>query len=408
MQVARTLAKKKAVEVTLIDKKNHHTFQPLLYQVATTVLSPNEIAFPLRRVFSRADHVDIIMAEVDDLNLDERKVLLLGARSLSYDYLVVAAGSRHSYFGHNEWEKHAPGLKTVEDAIGIRHRILVAFEKAESKARLERQDKPKPLHFAVIGGGPTGVELAGAMRDIATKALARDFNFIDPQQTQVTLYEGARSILGAFPQKLSRKAEAQLWELGVRVRKETLVTDVQSGRIKAGGEWVEHEVILWATGVSVSPLAKKLGVATDRAGRVPVGKDLSLPGRPEVFVVGDMAALKDENGQVVPALASAAMQEGVFVAKAILRERAGRERGSFRYKDYGSMATIGRHRAVALIGRLQLSGATAWLMWALVHVLMLIGFRSRMAVFFEWTWAYFTRERSARLIMDYRSDTMEE
>ncbi|MFY9553157.1 MAG: NAD(P)/FAD-dependent oxidoreductase [Blastocatellia bacterium] len=386
----------KPVAVTLVDRKNHHTFQPLLYQVATTVLSPGSIAEPLRRILHRARNVEVIMGQVTGFDLVARRVNLKDGAELSYDYLVVAAGARHAYFGHDEWERDAPGLKTIEDALEIRRRILLAFELAEREAYLT--GRHAPLHFAVIGGGPTGVELAGAIADIATRALAQDFKAVDTTKSHITVYEGAARLLGMYPESLSRKAERQLQELGVEVRTKSFVTAVEPGRIKVGDEWVPVSVALWATGVAAAPLGKQLGAPTDNAGRVLVEPDLSIKAHPEIFVIGDMSTLKDADGTLVPALGAAATQEGTATAKNILRELSGRDRVSFRYKDRGSMATIGRHRAVAMIGGLRLSGFIAWIMWAFVHILLLISFRNRLAVFREWTWAYFTRERSARLI----------
>ena len=390
LYAARTLAGK-PVAVTLIDRKNHHTFQPLLYQVATTVLSPGDITEPLRRILHRAPNVKVIMGEVTGFDVCARRVKLAGGAEVAYDYLIVAAGARHAYFGHDAWEQIAPGLKTVEDALDIRRRILLAFERAEREAYLTGDHTP--LHFAIIGGGPTGVELAGAIADIATHALAHDFKLVDTTQARITVYEGSPRILGMYPEELSHKAQRQLEELGVVVRTNSLVTAVEPGRIRVGDEWVAVSVALWATGMAASPLAKALDAPLDRAGRVLVEPDLSLPGHPEVFVIGDMAFLKDETGRVVPALGAAAMQEGGVVAENILRELRGEARVPFRYRDRGSMATIGRRRAVAEIGRWRLSGTVAWLLWALVHIFLLIGFRSRLAVFSEWVWAYFTRER---------------
>jgi NADH dehydrogenase len=397
LYVAKRLANK-PVEVTLVDRKNHHTFQPLLYQVATAVLSPGEIASPLRRILHRARNVEVLLGEVVGFDLAARRVKLKDGAELAYDYLIVAAGARHSYFGHEDWAADAPGLKTVEDALEIRRRVLLAFEHAEREAYLT--GKHQPLSFAVIGGGPTGVELAGAIADIARRAMATDFKAIDTTQARVTVFEGTPHILGVYPEELSLKARRQLEELGVEVRTNSLVSAVEPGRIKVGEEWIPASVTLWATGVAASPLGKALGAPTDRAGRVMVEPDLSLPGHPNVFVLGDMASLKDTNGTVVPGLGAAATQEGKDTAANIARDLRGEKRVPFRYKDKGSMATIGRNRAVAQIGKLQFSGLIAWLLWAFVHVFLLIGFRNRLMTMREWMWAYFTRERSARLITD--------
>jgi NADH dehydrogenase len=398
LYTAKRLAGKR-VDVTLVDRKNHHTFQPLLYQVATAMLSPGEIAAPLRRILHRAPNIEVILGTVTGFDLDARRVKLSDGAELAYDYLVLAAGARHSYFGHDEWERDAPGLKTLEDAIEIRRRVLLAFELAERDAYLKGTHEP--VTFAIIGGGPTGVEIAGAIADIARRAMAKDFKAIDASQARVTIYEGSPDVLNMYPDELSHKAQRQLEELGVEVRTHTKVTAVEPGRIKVGEEWLKADVAVWATGVAASPLGRELGAPVDKAGRVLVEPDLSLPAHPEVFVIGDMASLKDATtGKPVPGLGAAATQGGATAAENILRSLGGKERMPFKYKDRGSMATIGRNRAVAEFGNWQLSGYPAWLMWALVHVFLLIGFRSRLAVMREWAWAYFTRERSARLITD--------
>jgi len=402
LYAAKALAGKR-VEVTLVDRKNHHTFQPLLYQVATGVLSPGEIASPLRRILHRGRNTEVILGEVEGFDMEARRVKLAGGAELPYDYLIVAAGARHSYFGHEEWAADAPGLKTVEDALEIRRRVLLAFEHAEREAILT--GKHQPLVFAVIGGGPTGVELAGAIADIARRAMAQDFKAIDTASARVILFEGAPHILGVYPEALSLKGERQLRELGVEVRTNSLVSAVEDGRIKVGEEWIAASVTLWATGVAASPLGKALGAPVDRAGRVLVEPDLSIPGHPNVFALGDMAFLKDADGQIVPGLGAAATQQGKDTAANILRDLRGEARVPFRYRDKGSMATIGRNRAVALIGKLQFSGLVAWSLWAFVHVFLLIGFRNRLMTMSEWIWAYFTRERSARLITDLTDPT---
>jgi NADH dehydrogenase len=384
------------VDITLVDRKNHHTFQPLLYQVATSVLSPGEIAQPLRRILNRVPNVEVILGEVSGFDLTCRRVKLKDGAALPYDYLVVAAGARHSYFGHDEWQQDAPGLKTIEDSLDIRRRILLAFELAEREAHVS--GIRDPLHFAVVGGGPTGVELAGAIADIATRALARDFKEMDTTRTRITIYEGSSRILSTYPDDLSRKAERQLAELGVEVRLNSMVTSIEPGRIKVGEEWIPVSVALWATGIAASSLGKELDARVDNAGRVLVAPDLSVPGHPEIFVIGDMAMLIDADGKHVPALGAAATQEGKACAGNILRDLRGEERVPFRYKDRGTLATIGRHRAVAMIGNKHVSGFLAWIIWAFVHIFLLIGFRNRLAVFSEWIWAYFTHERSARLI----------
>jgi NADH dehydrogenase len=399
LYAAKALANK-AVEVTLIDRKNHHTFQPLLYQVALAVLSPAEIAASLRHILRNARNVQTIMGEVTGFDIAARRVELGDGALLDYDYLIVAAGARHAYFGHDEWETEAPGLKTIEDAVEIRRRLLLAFEKAEREALLT--GRHEPLTFAVIGGGPTGVELAGAIADLARLGLAKDFKAIDTTKARVRLYEGAARILGAFSEESSRRAERQLKELGVEVLTGSMVTAVEAGRIKVGGEWVATDLSLWASGVAASPLGKELGAKTDRAGRVLIEQDLSLPGHREVFVIGDMSALTDVNGTPVPGLAAAAMQQGKASAENILRDLRGEKRLPFKYQNRGTMATIGHNRAVAEFGKKRFTGWVAWLLWSVVHVFLLIGFRNRLSVMRQWIWAYLTRTGSSPLITEYQ------
>jgi NADH dehydrogenase len=386
----------KAVDVTLVDRKNHHVFQPLLYQVATAVLSPGEIAQPIRRILHNAKNIEVILGEVTDFDVAGNVVILGDGSRVPYDYLIVAAGARHSYFGHDAWETAAPGLKTVEDALEMRRRILLAFELAEREAYLDHT--MKPLTFVVVGGGPTGVELAGAIGDIARMALKNDFKAIDTTKARVILFEGADRILGAFPPELSASGKRQLESIGVEVRLNSFVTDIEPGRVKVGEEWINCDVVLWATGVAASSLGSKLGAETDKAGRVFVNPDLSLPNSPNVFVIGDMASLKQENGEPVPGLGAAAQQEGTRAAKNILSDIANKSRANFSYWDKGTMATIGRSKAIVDLRGLKVSGFIAWLIWLFLHVLLLIGFRNRLAVLVDWAWAYLTRERSARLI----------
>lgn len=386
----------KPVSVTLIDRKNHHVFQPLLYQVATSVLSPGEIAQPLRRILHDAKNVEVLLGEVIDFDNANKTVKLEDGSTVGYDYLIVAAGARHSYFGHDDWETSAPGLKTLEDAVEIRRRVLLAFELAEREAYLKGEHRP--LSFVVVGGGPTGVELAGAIADIARQALAKDFKKIDTKKTKVTLFEGSDRVLGTFSPDLTESAKKQLESLGVEVRLNSFVTDIAPGKVKVGDDWIECDVVLWATGVAASPLGKKLGVETDKAGRVFVEPDLSLKDHKNIFVIGDMASLKQEDGTPVPGVSPAAMQMGTATAKNILGELKGKERKLFKYVDKGTMATIGRSKAIAHVFGLKLKGFIAWMFWLFLHVFFLIGFRNRFAVMFEWFWAYLTRERSARLI----------
>ena len=389
-----------SVEVMLIDRKNHHTFQPLLYQVALAMLSPAEIASSLRHILRHAHNVITILGKVTGFDTAARRVKFTIGAELDYDYLIVAAGARHAYFGHDEWAGEAPGLKTIEDAVEIRNRLLLAFEKAEREALLTGMQKP--LTFAVIGGGPTGVELAGSIADLARLALAKDFKAIDTTKARVRLFEGAARILKAFSEESSRRAEYQLKELGVEVSTDSLVTAVEPGRIKVQDEWITSDVTLWASGVAASPLGRELGVETDREGRVLIKQDLSVPRHQEVFVIGDMSVLTDVNGTRVPGLAAAAMQQGKAAAENILRDLRGEQRLPFSYNDRGTMSTIGHHRAVAEFGNKKFSGWIAWLLWSVVHVFLLIGFRSRTTVMRQWIWTYVTRAGSSPLITEYQ------
>jgi len=393
LQAAKALGNK-PVDVMLIDRKNHHTFQPLLYQVATAVLSPGEIASPIRRILHKYKNIEVLLGEVTDFDLKNQKVKMGDGTEIAYDYLIVAAGARHSYFGR-EWETHAPGLKTVEDALEIRRRVLLAFELAEREAYLE--GKHKPLNFVVVGGGATGVELAGAIAGIARQALAKDFRAIDTTKAHVTLYEGADRILGTFDKDLSQSAQDQLEEIGVEVKLNSLVTEIESGRIKVGDEWVDCDVVLWATGVAASHLGRELGAETDKAGRVFVGPDLTVPAARNVFVIGDMVSLEIDN-KPVPGVAPAAMQMADQTAANILGDLRAQPYKNFKYNDQGSMATIGRSKAIVDLHGWKFTGFLAWLMWLFVHIISLIGFKNRIYVLSEWFWAYLTRERSARLI----------
>ena len=386
------------VQVTVIDRKNHHTFQPLLYQVATAGLSPGEIAAPIRNILRSHTNTEVLMSEVTGFDLEQRKVIT-GDGKVPYDYLILAAGARHSYFGHDDWEVLAPGLKTIEDALEIRRRVLLAFELAERQAAAG--EAATPLNFVVVGGGPTGVELAGTLAEISRHALAHEFRSIDPARTHIVLIEGGPRVLPTYAEDLSHSAEEQLKELGVEVRTSTMVTKVEAGAVDIGKTRLSATVVLWAAGVAASPLGRKLGVAVDRAGRVPVLPDLSLPDHPEVFVIGDLAEVKDEQGRMLPGVAPVAIQQGRFVARLIREEVETTSRGtraSFHYWDKGSLATIGRAAAVAQFGRLHISGYIAWLSWLFVHIFFLIGFRNRLLVFIQWAWSYVTYERSARLI----------
>jgi NADH:ubiquinone reductase (H+-translocating) len=382
------------VHVTVVDRTNHHLFQPLLYQVAMAGLSPAEIAAPIRGVLSQDENTDVMLAEVVDFDLARKKVLLVDGE-LAYEWLIVAAGARTSYFGHAQWERVAPGLKTVEDATEIRRRVLTTYELAEREADAAR--RRELLTFVVVGAGPTGVELAGALAELARTVLARDFRAIKPHGARVVLVEGGERVLPAMPPDLSRRAREQLEELGVEVRLDARVSDVDEHGVTLGGERVLAATTVWAAGVAPSPLAEKLGAPRDRQGRVVVGRDLSLPAHPEVFVLGDMARV-EQDGQPLPGLSPVAMQQGRYVARAIALDIGGEPREPFRYRDKGSMATIGRSRAVAESGRLHLSGLIAWLAWLFVHVFYLIGFRNRTVVLFTWAWSYLTYRRGARII----------
>jgi NADH:ubiquinone reductase (H+-translocating) len=396
------------VSITVIDRKNHHTFQPLLYQVATAGLSPGEIAAPIRSILSRNKNVEVLMAEVTGFDLERRVVQTSAeneAQEVPYDSLIVAAGASHAYFGHDEWQALAPGLKTIEDALEIRRRVLLAFELDERRASADENHDPlthEPLNFVVVGGGPTGVELAGTLAEICRHALAHDFRAIDPRRARIHLVEGGPHVLPAYPEDLSRSALKQLQRLGVEVLTSTMVTKIEPGVIYMGDTKMNAAVILWAAGVAASPLGKKLGVPIDRAGRVLVNPDLSLPDHPEVFVIGDLAALKDASGKLLPGVAPVAILEGRYVAKLIRREiregKAAAPRPPFHYFDKGSLATIGRSAAIAQFGRIHISGFIAWLAWLFVHILFLIGFQNRVLVFIQWAWSYFTYERGARLI----------
>jgi len=396
LNAALSLAKlKDAVQVTVIDRKNHHTFQPLLYQVATAGLSPGEIAAPIRWILGGRSNVEVLMEEVSGVDPD-RRVVQIASREVPYDYLIVAAGASHAYFGHDEWEPLAPGLKTIEDALEIRRRVLLAFELAERQAVETGQQTE--LNFVVVGGGPTGVELAGTLAEISHHVLAHEFRKIDPATTHIILLEGGPRVLPAYSEDLSQSAKEQLQQLGVDVRISTMVTGVESGAIRVGETRLLAAVVLWAAGVAASPLGKKLGAPVDRAGRVLVQPDLSLPGHPEVFVIGDLAALKDADGKMLPGVAPVAIQEGEFVARTIARELKGKPRKNFHYFDKGSLATIGRAAAVAQFGKIHISGFLAWLSWLFIHIFFLIGFRNRIIVLIQWAWSYFTYERGARLI----------
>lgn len=402
LNAARALGKA-PVQVTVVDRKNFHTFQPLLYQVATAGLSPGEIAAPIRSILGPYKNIEVLMGEVTGFDLDQR-IVFTSDSQIPYDYLIVAAGAGHSYFGHDDWEAFAPGLKTIEDALEIRRRVLLAFELSERQAA--SGETAAPLNFVVVGGGPTGVELAGTLAEISRHALQHEFRSIDPARTHILLIEAGPRVLPTYAEDLSRSAEEQLKHLGVEVSTSTTVTKVEAGAVDVGQARFPATVVLWAAGVAASPLGKKLSPNVDRAGRVPVQPDLSIPGHPEVFVIGDLATLKDKQGKLLPGVAPVAMQQGNFVAKLIrdeVEKSGGRigapsSRPTFHYWDKGSLATIGRAAAVAQFGKIHISGFIAWLSWLFIHILFLIGFRNRLLVFIQWAWSYVTYERGARLI----------
>jgi len=387
--------RKAPVAITLIDRCNHHLFQPLLYQVATAGLAAPSIAAPLRHILRDQDNVTVLMGEVQRIDPDARTVMLQD-RVLPYDYLLVASGATHAYFGRNEWERFAPGLKTLDDAFVIRRRILAAFERAE--AATDIADRNACLTFAVIGAGPTGVELAGTLAEIARHTLKHEFRNIDPRKSRVLLIEAGPRVLATFDETLSNKARAQLEKLGVEVRTGAPVTNIGDGFLQFGAERVAARTILWAAGVAASSLGRQLGAEFDRAGRVRVAADLSLHLRPEVFVAGDLACI-EQDGKPVPAVAPAAKQMGAQVARNILARIAGTPTEPFHYRDFGALATIGRHSAIAQLPNLRFSGLLAWWFWLTLHIYFLIGFRSRLIVLINWAWAYFTYARGARIIL---------
>ncbi len=397
LNLAKALGGKR-VRVTLVDRANHHLFQPLLYQVATAGLSPAEIAAPIRSILHDEDNVSVLLAEATGVDLDAKELHLDGSSSapLAFDFLVVAVGAVTSYFGHDEWTRHAPGLKNLEDAIDIRRRVLLAFERAEREADPIRQREL--LTFTVIGGGPTGVELAGAIVELSKFVLAKDFRTIDPTRTRVVLVEAGPRVLAGFDAKLSQKALDQLNDLGVEVLLGKRVTKIDEHGVELGDERIVSSTVIWGAGVRGNPFLTTLGAPLDSQGRVVVKDDCSIPEHPRVFVIGDAAAFVDEDGKTLPGLSPVAMQEGRAVAKSILATIDGRRRSRFRYVDKGSMATIGRSRAVAQAGLFRMSGLLAWLAWLVVHIWYLIGFRSRLVVLLTWAWSYVTYKRGARLI----------
>lgn len=396
LNAAKVLARDPRVFLTIIDMKNHHLFQPLLYQVAMAELNTADIAFPIRGFFRHRRNVEVILAEALQIDLQEKTVhTTVGA--FSYDYLLLAAGSRHTYYGYPEWEEFAPGLKTLEQAAEIRRRVLLAFELAELSQNAD--ERTRHLTFVIVGGGPTGVELAGAIGEMANVILPKEYRHVDTGSAKILLLEGGSEILNSFAPSLIRRAHRDLQALGVEVRTGTFASALGPAGIRTGDEWIPASTVLWAAGVAPSPLGKQLGVPTDKAGRVSVAEDLSLPGHREVFVAGDLASV-EQHGAMLPGVAPVALQQGVFIGKTIRGELSGGARGTFVYSDKGSMATIGHNKAIAQIGKLRLVGYPAWLAWVFVHIYYLSGFKNRVFVLMQWAWAYFTRRRSMRIIIE--------
>jgi NADH dehydrogenase len=379
----------------VVDRRNHHLFQPLLYQVATATLSPGDIAYPIRSILRRQTNTTVLLDEAVEIDPGSRSVRFRQEGEVPYDFLIVATGATHAYFGHPEWEQYAPGLKTLEDALEIRRRILLAFERAEREPDADR--RRVLMTFALVGGGPTGAELAGAIAEISHRVLVGEFREINPREARIVLLEAGPRILPGFAEPLSERARRDLTDLGVEVRTQAPVTSVGPGFVQIGSERLEAGTVLWAAGVSASPIARSLGVPLDRTGRVAVEPDLSVPGHPEIFVVGDLAVMI-QDGNPLPGVAQVAIQQGRAAAGNVRRKISGQPTLPFRYRDRGSLAVLGRSEAVADLGRVRLVGFPAWLFWCFVHILYLIGFRNRFVVLFEWAWAYFSFERSARLI----------
>ncbi len=398
LQAARALRKAPA-QVIVIDRRNHHLFQPLLYQVATADLSPADISIPIRAALRRQRNTEVLLAEVTGVDVEGRRVLI-GERSVSYDYLVLATGAQHSYFGHDDWAPYAPGLKSNTDATAIRREILLAFEAAEIETNPEKRQAL--LTFVIVGGGPTGVELAGAIAGLARKSIVRDFRHIDSSAARILLVEAGPRLLAAFPETLARKAQRELERDGVEVLTNAPVEQVDADGVVIAGKRVAAQTVIWAAGVKASPAGKWLGAETDRAGRIIVGPDLTVPGHPEIFVLGDTASAA-QDGKPLPGVAPVAMQQGRYVAKVIRRRLAGKkEIKPFHYRDKGNLATVGRSYAITDLGFIRLTGFIAWVTWLVVHIFYLIGFRNRLLVMIQWAWSYLTYQRGARLITEER------
>lgn len=400
LNAARKLARDPRIEITLLDRRNHHLFQPLLYQVATAALSPADIAFPIRGLFSKQKNVTVLLEEAVAVDRSSRTLKTV-SREFQYDYLVLACGATHSYFGHDEWADAAPGLKTLENATDLRGRILLAFEEAE---RMKDPIQQKPwLTFAVIGAGPTGVEMAGAIAEISRLTLTDDFRNFSPLQTSVLLIEAGSRVLASFPEELSLQATKDLEKLGVQIRLGKPVTHVDAHKITIDGQDIPCRTVIWAAGVKPSPMGKMLGTELDRLGRPLISPELNIEGDPHVFAIGDMAAFKQADGVVLPGLAPVAIQQGSWVAKNILADLNQKPRKPFRYIDKGSLATIGRRKAVGMFAGLKFSGYVAWAIWIFVHIYYLIGFKNRISVFSQWVWSYLTFRRGARIISESHS-----
>jgi NADH dehydrogenase len=404
LSAAKALAKS-GVPITLIDRHNYHLFQPLLYQVATAALSPADIASPIRSIVRGDRNINVILANVSGIDPERREVIAEGQR-VGFDVLIVATGAQHAYFGHDEWAPFAPGLKTIDDATYLRRRILLAFEKAETEA--DPQERRRLLNFVIVGGGPTGVEMAGAVAELAKRALASDFRAIDPRHACIILIEAAPRLLTPFDPSLSEAAKRSLEQLGVEVRLGIGVNATDCTGVSVGNERLEARTIVWAAGVMASPVGRWLGAKTDGAGRVVVGEDLSVPNHPDIFVIGDAAHMPGRDGRPLPGVAPVAKQQGAYVAALINARAQGRNLPPFRYRDFGALATIGRKRAVAQIGKLRLKGFPAWLLWSVAHIYFLIGFRNRAVVAMNWAWNYITFQRGTRLITGISGARMED
>ncbi len=393
---AKTLANASA-EIIVIDRENYHLFQPLLYQVATAGLSPADVAAPIRGIVGRYRNITVMLGEVVGIDIAARNVAMSGARHVPYDYLVLATGARHAYFGHDDWEAYAPGLKRIEDATEIRRRILIAFERAENET--DANERQRLMNLVIVGGGPTGVELAGAIAELARRALAKDFRNIDPRGARIVLVEAGPRLLPSFPQDLSEDARRRLERLGVEVRLGAPVTAIDAAGVTLGAAHIEARTVIWAAGVAASPAGQWIGAACDRVGRIVVEADLSIPGHPEIFAIGDTALSSDALGKPLPGVAAVAKQQGRYVGRLInARLRHATRVAPFRYRNYGNLATIGRKAAVIDFGWIHLRGFVAWLIWTVAHIYFLIGFRNRLVVALNWLWAYFTFQRGARLI----------